>query len=321
MTNYKSPFFKTNGHVDTLVPFFCRKKKPQPYARERLQLNDGDFLDLDWIKQNSKKLIILSHGLESCTQTQYILGMADIFRLAGFDILAWNCRGCSGEMNRSKFYYHSGVSWDLRAVVDHALKGDYREVSLIGFSMGGNITLKYIGEEGVSIDKRIKKSCVFSTPIDLSDASDSLGQGASMIYTRNFLKTLRKKIIAKKEQFPELPVDLDKLDSVQTMKDFDQHFTAPMFGYKSANDYYQDASSYRLLKDISIKTLIVNAQNDPFLSGKCYPIEEVSKNKYLKLEIPLTGGHCGFYNLFKKNILWSEKRAFEFITNDEVSTC
>lgn len=287
--------------------------------RERLVLSDGDFVDIDWIKQKSEKLIVLSHGLESCSQTQYILGMADIFRKNGYDVLAWNCRGCSGEINQAKHYYHSGLSQDLRSVVNHALETmDYKEIYFVGFSMGGNITLKYLGEEGARINSKIKRACVFSTPIDLSDASNSLGEGASIIYTKNFLKTLRPKVIAKKEQFPNSNLDVDKLNKVKNLRDFDEYFTAPMFGYENAEDYYSKASSLNYIKDISIDTLIVNAKNDPFLSGNCYPLEEVSLNSKVLLEIPSEGGHCGFFHFSSDNIMWSEKRAFKFLTQSEV---
>lgn len=321
MTNYKSPISFGNGHIDTLFPFLVRKKKKQNFKRTRLTLADGDFVDLDWVQQNSKKLVILSHGLESCSEAQYILGMADIFKNNNYDVLAWNARGCSGEMNKSPFYYHSGFYQDLEEVIRHSISLGYNDINLIGFSMGGNITLKYLGIMANNLPREVKRACVFSTPTDLAHASKSLSEGLSLIYTKNFLKTLKVKIRAKKEQFPDLAVDIERLNSIQNLLDFDQYFTAPLFKFKDASDYYENASSINDLPYITIPTLIVNAKNDPFLSGDCYPVEKVKNNPNLVLEIPSSGGHCGFFQFSKNNILWSEKRALVFISNEKEQTC
>lgn len=317
MTNNKSPFSFGNGHIDTLFPFLFRRKKIQNFKRTRFDLSDGDFIDLDWIKQDSKKLIILSHGLESCSQAQYILGMTEIFKNNKYDVLAWNARGCSGELNKSPFFYHSGFYQDLEEVIKYAISIGYIDINLIGFSMGGNITLKYLGKVGRDLPKEVKKACVFSTPTHLGDASLSLSKGFSQVYTKNFLKTLIPKIKAKKEQFPGLNVDISKLETIRNLSDFDQHFTAPLFKFKDANEYYESASSIDDLIHITIPTLIVNAKNDPFLSGGCYPVEKVKENKNLLLEIPISGGHCGFFQFSKNNILWSEERARAFICNEK----
>ena len=321
MTNYISPFPFSNGHIDTLIPFIIRKKKLQPYERERLILEDNDFLDLDWVKQGSRELVILSHGLESNSSAKYILGMADMFRKNGFDIVAWNSRGCSGEDNLASHSYHSGMSQDLSSVIKHCLKLGYKKINLIGFSMGGNITLKYLGEMGNSVSELIHRVCVFSTPINLAHASSRLERGFSKVYTKRFLKTLFEKVKNKKRQFPELNIDIDNITKVTDLKTFDEYFTAPMFGFRNAQDYYSKVSSIKFLKDIQVPTLIVNALNDPFLAEECYPYDEARKNSSITLETPLAGGHCGFYEYNSEGVLWSERRALDFINSEEVIPC
>ena len=314
MTNYKSPISFGNGHIETLIPFFFRRKKKVRYMRERLDTSDGDFLILDWLKNGSDKVVIISHGMESCTHSENVLGMAHHFHENNFDVLAWNGRGCTGELNKKEHYYHSGFSFDLREVAQYTQELGYKEIYFVGFSLGGNLTLKFLGEEGAGISNKIKGACVFSVPIELESVSRGLSEGFNRVYGSNFLKTLRKKIIQKKRQFPELKIDLNKLAEISTLFEFDENFTCEMFGYNSANDYYKNNSSLYYLEKIKVRTLIVNAKNDPFLTESCFPHEKISKNTYLSFETPEHGGHCGFFQFSRNNILWSESRAVDFLT-------
>jgi len=165
---YESTLPFKNGHIDTIIPALFRKNHHVKYERFRIITRDDDFLDLDFsINKNKKnsKLIILSHGLESSSNANYIKGMIKLFEKNDFDALAWNCRGCSGETNLKEFYYHSGFTQDLDEVINYAQNIDqYSEIYLIGFSMGGNLTLKYLGEKSKHISSKIKRACVFSTP-------------------------------------------------------------------------------------------------------------------------------------------------------------
>lgn len=314
-SSYKSPISFGNGHVDTLIPHFFRRPNKLDYKRERIDTPDGDFIDIDWVKKGNKKLLIMSHGLESDTNAKYIKGMAAKFLKSGHDIAAWNCRGCSGELNLKPVYYHSGVSHDLRSVVEYIINSyGYSEVYIIGFSMGANISLKYLGEEGGGIDKAIKAACVFSAPCNLEHGSVALANGFSWMYTRNFIGTLKKKVQAKTKLFEQMGIDTSKLGDIKSLSDFDDHFTAPLNGFKDASDYYEKASSIGFIKDIKIPTLIINAKNDPFLAGDCYPYEVVSKNDYVTLEVPSTGGHCGFFQFSREGSYWSEDRASAFLS-------
>ncbi|MFT6632489.1 MAG: putative alpha/beta-fold hydrolase [Bacteriovoracaceae bacterium] len=312
----KQPMNLGNGHSDTILPFLFRPIKKQNYERERIYTDDNDFLDLDWIKNNQRSLVILSHGLESSSRAQYIQGMADYFKKNGYDVLAWNCRGCSGEVNKTLKYYHSGASYDLETVVNHAIAQNlWENIFLIGFSLGGNLTLKYAGENAEKISPKIKGVCVFSTPCCLKTSSYKLKSGFNKIYTNEFLKTLKQKVYAKEKQLNENGFDTSVVRKLHSLPDFDEYFTAPLHGFKDANDYYEKCSSKDFISGIRVSTLIVNAQNDPFLSPECFPYKVVSENQFVSMEVPKSGGHVGFYTPSFKNILWSEKRAFSFFEN------
>ena len=289
---YKSPFYLLGGHVQTLFPSLFRKINVQKYTRERLITFDDDFIDVDWIKTKSKKCVILSHGLEGDSSRVYIKGMGKYLSENGYDICAWNFRGCSGEVNLKLRTYHSGSTEDLHTVVEKVSKF-YSEIVLVGFSMGGNLSLKYLGEQGSNLDLKIKKSVVFSAPLDLLGSSKALEKWSNKIYMHKFLTNLKSKMEAKEQQFPD-HVSLKNYEEIKTFTQFDNKYTAPINGFKNAEDYYDRSASLNYIKDIQIPTLIVNAQNDPFLSENCYPKVICGQHKYVFLEIPKNGGHVGF---------------------------
>ena len=312
-SDYQAPFWLINGHFQSIFPSVFRKVKGIQYQRERIQTPDDDFLDLDWSVVNQhNKLVILSHGLEGDASRQYMTGMVKIFNEAGYDCLAWNFRSCSGEMNLTTRFYHSGATYDLDLVIKHAVSKGYDHINLIGFSLGGNLTLKYLGEQNRNIPIEVKKAVVFSVPMHLSSSSDVLAQWQDWIYTQRFCISLGKKIKAKAALMPT-KIDAEKLKLVKNLRDFDDYYTSVLHGFKDAEDYYQQNSSIFFVDNIQIPTLIVNAQNDPFLSQQCYPTEQLKNHKTVILETPTEGGHCGFYQHDYQTYLWSEQRALAFI--------
>ena len=325
MQPYKPPFFQPTPHLQTIIPSIFRKLKGIKYQRERIKTPDNDFLDLDWcfttnldidgpnLKSeiaNPKSLVILSHGLEGDTNRQYIKGMAKIFSENGYDVLAWNFRGCGQELNNQSIFYHSGATYDLDLVVNHAIKKGYNRINLIGFSLGGNLTLKYLGEK--SIAKEIKKAVVFSVPMDLAGSSAQISKPSNWIYEQRFLKSLSAKIRLKSRIYPDL-IKTSFLGKIKTLEQFDNEYTSKLHGFINAKDYYAKNSSIIFVENITVPTLIINAENDPFLSKECYPIDKLSNHSFVKLEIPAQGGHCGFWQNGYTNFLWSELRALKFI--------
>ena len=317
-SEYRSPWPIHNGHIETIIPYFFRRVNPLPYTRERIDTDDGDFLDIDWVKQGCSSLVVLSHGLEGCSQSTYIYGMGHELLSQGHDVVCWNNRSCSGEMNRLFYSYHSGASYDLRSVLKHILSStDYKEIYLVGFSMGGNQTLKYLGEESDQIDDRIKKAVAISTPVSLADCSKALASPMGKIYTKNFIIRMIRKLKLKLKDHSGVEIDFAKAKNAWTFETFDNNVTAPLFGFKNAQDYWDKASSLPWLKDITIPTLILNAKNDPFLMGRCFPFSETKDHPYVHLESPETGGHVGF-PLPGLSKVWTENRVSSFVFTDEV---
>jgi uncharacterized protein len=307
-----TPFYLFNGHLETIVPSMFRKIEGT-YKRERLELPDGDFLDLDWMKCQSNKLVIISHGLEGSSERHYSKGTAHYFSQRGWDAVAWNCRGCSGEMNRLPRFYHHGATEDMASVIDHAIDRNYSHIALVGFSMGGSMSLKYVGERKGRLPSQVKSVATFSVPCDLGSSARELDKPNKKFYLNRFLTKLEKKIRAKSAKFPHL-ISVDGFKRIKTFRDFDNCYTAPLHGFVDADDFYTKASSGPFISSIEIPTLIVNALNDPFLPEACYPVDVAKNHPLIHLETPDRGGHVGF-SMAGKSESWMEVRAFEFVNS------
>lgn len=307
------PWWQFNGHIQTILPSLLRKVKLHSPRRERIDTPDGDFLDLDWYAREAKHLIIISHGLEGDSYRPYVLGMAGIMYEAGYDCLAWNYRGCSGEMNRQKRFYHSGATDDLHTVLQHVLaQKKYEAITLVGFSLGGNLTLKYLGEQGEAAQGIIQSAATFSVPLNLDSSCTVISQPGNWVYSERFLRSLRKKVKEKEAAMPGT-FDLVKLEQIKTLREFDDHFTGPMHGFRDAVDYYTQCSSIHFLDGIRVPTLVVNALNDPFLAPDCFPEAAYRDHPHIRMECPVKGGHVGFRHRKLSPWYWSEHRALDFV--------
>jgi uncharacterized protein len=313
-SNYIPPRYLFNGHFETIYPSSFRKVAGVAYRRERLDLPDGDFIDLDWARlpDETGKLVIVSHGLEGNSTRHYVTGTVKKFNTLGWDALAWNCRSCSGELNRLPRFYHHADTADLAAVIHHAIAcGRYTDIALVGFSMGGNMTLKYLGEQQNTVAPQLKAAVAFSAPCDLPSSVVHLHKPQNRFYEMRFLRKLRKKIKAKALLFPDL-IDSQGIDNITRFREFDERYTAPLHGFQDADDFYQKASSGPYTPLIKIPTLLINAQNDPFLTPECFPIEAARNNPLFYLEMPRRGGHVGFI-LAGQPESWGEGRAAQFV--------
>ena len=223
--------------------------------------------------------------------------------------------GILEEKNNTRFFYHSGATYDLQSVVKHAEEKQYEKIILIGFSLGGNLTLKYLGEPESHHIEQIKGAVTFSVPLDLAGCSNEIDLPLNFLYSRRFLKSLKIKVKEKKEALGEF-YDEKKVDSLKSIFDFDDQITAPLHGFKDANDYYESCSSRNFISSIKIKTLVVNAQNDPFLSASCLDTSLFKNMDNVFFETPKQGGHVGFSSYNKSGLFWSEKRALEFVNEE-----
>ena len=304
------PRYQFNGHLQTIVPAL-RRAPLVLFERERLETDDEDFLDLDWLDRKSRRLVILSHGLEGNSRRPYILGTAAWFGERGWDVLAWNCRSCSGEMNRAARLYHHGEITDLDRVIRHALsRRDYERIVLVGFSMGGAMVLKYLGVHGRELPGPIDRGVAFSSPCVLEASVEALEYRGNGFYKRRFQQALTAKLAVKAEHHPGL-LDLSKLAEVRSWRDFDEYFSAPLNGFASASDLYAEASAANFMAGIRVPALLVNADNDPIIPEACTPVTLCEKHPHIHLERPRTGGHVGFM-LRGKAYSWMEERAWAF---------
>lgn len=311
-----SPYWLPNGHFQSIYPALFRHINGIKYFREKIVTPDDDFLNLDWSYaggEEKKPLVVLSHGLEGNSTRQYVTGMVKLLNRHGYDCLAWNFRSCGGEMNKTARFYHSGATEDLDAVIQYAFGKGYEDVRLVGFSLGGNLTLKYLGESGEGIDQRIKGSIVFSVPMDLKACSLSIIEPRNQIYMRRFLNTLKPKVVEKARFFPER-ISLDNHRLVKTLYDFDDVYTARLHGFDGADHYYAECSSMHFIEPISIPTMIVNAKNDPIVPFSSLPVDALRSHPNVTLLATDDGGHCGFRpaNLTDE-AYWSEKQALHFL--------
>jgi len=314
-TAYIPPPLMHNGHVQTIFPTLFRKVKKVTYARERITTPDDDFLDLDWSKAGRRRLVIISHGLEGDSGRAYVKGMVRTLNLYDWDCLAWNFRGCSGSINRRLKFYHSGSSDDLGTVTDHAAAtGQYDEIALVGFSIGGNITLLYLGKNRQNRHPLISCAAVLSVPCDLVSGAEALSRPANRIYMRRFLRLLHEKIKLKMKIMPGR-IDDTGYNNLKTFEDFDNRYTAPINGFKDAHDYWRQCSSKPWIPGIDVPTLMISAVNDPFLAPACFPEKEADANPSIYLETPASGGHVGFIRFNNHGIYWSEQRIGEFFAH------
>ncbi len=310
---YYPPWWLKNGHVQSIYPSLWRRIEEPLFQRTRIDTPDGDFLDLDWARRGHHRCVVLSHGLEGHSRRPYMLGMAQAALDHNWDVLAWNFRSCSGEPNRKLPSYHSGATGDLALVVAQAVQAGYQSIALIGFSIGGNKTLLYLGRECAQVPDEVRAAVVFSVPCDLVSSSAQLAKPVNALYMKNFLRSFREKLLEKQARYPD-QVDLSGFDRIRTFHEFDSRYTAPMNGFASAEDYWRQSSSKPYINAITVPTLLVSAKDDPFLTPACFPIDETRHNPKVVLEAPEYGGHVGFMTVGENGRYWSEQRAMGFLS-------
>lgn len=315
-SNYNPPHIFKNGHFSTIYAGLYRKVDGVYQRRERITLSDNDFIDLDWSyaahHKNVSKLIVILHGLEGNAQRAYIKGTAKVFNRNGYDAVAMNYRSCSGEQNRLFRAYTAGATEDLREVMTHILTHypQYGHIVMKGFSLGGNLLLKYLGEP-IRVPKEVKAAIAVSVPCRLDGSLKQMRRAENYLYNKMFIKYLRRKLLEKHAAFPSL-ISLEEIEKAKSMFQIDNLYTSKAHGFEDAQDYYDKCSSRQFIPTIKIPTLLINAKNDSFLSKCCYPIEEAEQNEHFYFEMPKYGGHVGFFD--GGEVYYNEKRAFDFAT-------
>lgn len=315
-SSYQPKILFKNNHFNTIYRTLFQNFEIN-YSRYRLELKDGDFIDLDFSSLNSKKIVIVIHGLEGSSSSNYVKSVVSVLNSNNFDVVAMNLRGCSGEPNRKLSSYHSGKTDDLDKVIQFITsKKTYNEIHLVGFSLGGNMILKYLGEEIYTNFKIVRSAVTVSVPCDLKGSSVELSKFWNNLYMKRFLTSLKNKLNIKSVQFPDSFLDMEKISNARNFFDMDNLYTAPAHGFKDALDYWQKNSSKQFIQYIKTPTLLITSQDDPFLSNSCIPILEAKNNASFILELTNYGGHVGFNSSFSiSNNYWLENRIVDFLIN------
>lgn len=297
-----------NRHIQTILPFFIKAKNNAPYEKQRLELPDGDFVDVFWCDSqfasepsslsDLQPIAIVLHGMGGCFQSHYVPGMISALRNQGYRVAFLHARGCSGEVNRLPTTFHAADTSELDFLV-HTIKQQFpgTPIVAIGFSLGGNVLLKWLAE--TSENKLLSAAVALSVPFDLSATADTLNQGFSRAYQGYLLKRLKTLAIEKLLTHPA-PLNKQQIKAIQSLREYDNLMTAPINGFGNVDNYYATASCKQYLNKIQTPTLILNAVDDPFIPPYSIPdASELSDN--ITLELSRHGGHVGFIRNFQRS--------------------
>ena len=295
-SEFRVPWWLNNSHLQTIWSSAFRRTVTPETTHQRIELDDGDFIDLEWLANevsNSAPVLLLLHGLEGSIDSTYIQGLLQSQQAKAWNTVVMHFRSCGPELNRLPKSYHSGETEDLSEILG-IIKDLHpcSKIMVVGFSLGGNVLLKYLGE---STDKsKIDIAAAVSVPFLLSAASTRLDKGFSRLYRNRLLKELKKKTLDKLNLLnANITLTSSDIEKINTFYDFDDQITAPLHGFKNAADYYQRSSSRQFLKGIEKPTLILHSKDDPFMIKEVVPTEE-ELSESVTLELSCSGGHVGF---------------------------
>lgn len=318
---YRAPTWLPGGHAQTIYPLLIKPDSP-PYRRERWETPDGDFIDLDWkevagqLPDDNAPLLVLFHGLEGSSNSHYAISLMRTAFTLGWCGVVVHFRGCSGQINRLPRAYHSGdsaeIDWILRR-----LKQEFpqRPLYAIGVSLGGNALLKWLGEQESAASDVIRAAAAISAPLDLTACGHHLGRGFNQVYTQHFLRTLKQSAAARLQNYPLL-FDEQRMRKASNLYQFDDAVTAPLHGFAGADDYWLRASSKPWLKAIRLRTLLINAQNDPFLPADALPARNQLSHR-ITADFPCHGGHVGFVSgSLPGHLNWLPQRIIHFLQHE-----
>lgn len=315
---FQSPAFHPawwlrNPHLQTMWPSRFRHRQKLSLSKERLELPDGDFLDLAWMPDNQGDICLVLHGLEGSLESHYPAGLIQAATNSHKHAVFMHFRGCSGEPNRLPRRYHSGETGDLRFVVE-TIKQRYpdKRIHVVGVSLGGNVLLKYLGEYGA--DGMLETAIAISVPYDLAVAGQTLDIGTAKIYQRHLLNSLQA-TFAEKVKLMELPIRIPEKHEIDSIYNFDDLVTAPIHGFKGADDYYTQCSSRQFIPDIRTPTLLIHAIDDPFMIPKVIPVKS-ELPPGVEMDLQPHGGHVGFIygNVPLNANYWLDERVESYLS-------
>ena len=314
---FRPAWWCADPHAQTIWAAFLRPVPRVAARRERWDTPDGDFLDLDRLDgPPGSPLLLILHGLEGSSRSKPVLGLLGRARRLRWRAAAMNFRSCSGEPNRLPRSYHGGETSDLAWVANRlAQEEPVAPILCVGFSLGGNVLLKYLGEQGAGAPPQLRAAAALSAPFDLAASARSLTRGSSAVYGRRLTASLRRKALEKLRRYPGL-VDRQAVLAARTLEQFDNAVTAPAHGFPDAEAYWAASSSLSFLARIRRPTLLINARDDPFFPGRLLPVREISANPHLRALFPDHGGHMGFLSGVIPGLpsAWAETQALAFLS-------
>jgi predicted alpha/beta-fold hydrolase len=311
---FRPAWWLPGGHLQTLWPALMRRRIALGVRRERLELADGDFLDLDWVGgESGSPIVVILHGLAGSAESPYVRGMARAIARRGWRAVVMHFRGCSGEPNRLLRFYHSGETGDLDTVMRTLRRREAgTKLAAVGYSLGGNVLVKWLGELGG--EAPLVAAAAVSVPYDLAKSSRKLGRGLSRLYQHHLIALLRRAVVEKQEKLGVEVVSNAELKSLRTFWEFDDRLTARVHGFSGAAQYYAESSGGQYVKDVRMPLLLVQAEDDPFSPAECAPKKE-ELPPGVELRLTRHGGHVGFVcgAWPWRPEYWLEKSVVEFL--------
>lgn len=316
-TPFSAPWWAKGPHSQTLLARWLRSPEGPALRRERIDTPDGDFVDLDWTDEPraGAPIALVLHGLEGNAHRRYMRNVYRELLARGVWAVGMNFRGCSGQPNRTLRFYHSGETGDATLVLER-IRTRYpgRRVGAMGFSLGGNVLLKLLGDRSDGGRGIVDAAVAMSVPYDLAAGCAELEKGGmATVYAQYFLRSLKRKVRAKAEKLAPV-IDVDAVAASSTIRDFDEHVTAPLHGFADAAEYYDRCSSARVLGGISVPTLLLHAKDDPFLPPSAIPSRVAADNPAVRLVLHERGGHVGFVQgKSRKPHFWGDEMSASFL--------
>lgn len=302
-------------HLSTILPALMGRTDDSELVRDSISLTDGERITVDWLRSGSENLLIVLPGLEGHSRRIYMTSTAQRLKSAGWDVLLLNHRGTEAGSLTIPRTYHGGAIEDLQDVVDYVCKehAGYIKLALCGFSLGGNITLNYLGNPDITRPTHLVAGVGVSVPCDFTGAAQAINRGVPhLIYGLRFLRELKSRVRQHRSIY-EQRIDCEPALNSTTLFEFDDQFTAPLNGFGDADNYYRSVSCLQYISNIEVPTLLINARNDPLLSDSCYPFEQVDQNSCVQFEAPNHGGHVGFSHNFSFSEFYYVDRIFEWL--------
>ncbi len=319
MNDYEPLWWCRGGHRMTLTVWARRRRFRYlpPAERRFFFVDDGTYVlaDCNWQPDRRERPVLVAlHGLEGSSDSHYMKGLAEKAWLRGFSVVRLNLRNCGGTEHLTRGLYHSGLTADARAVIDELIARErVPAIVLAGYSLGGTITLKLAGEYGVKAPAELACVCAVSPPIDLAQASLLLERPANFVYEQHFLWNLKRRIHRKRSIFPA-QYTTRGLWRVHRLRAFDDRYTAPHNGFRDAADYYERASAIHVIPAIAVPTLVISAEDDPFIPAAPFRDPRVTGNRNVEVMLTPCGGHCAFLArpCADHDGYWAEWKVIEF---------